>query len=247
MNLEHKVVNALLKRLTRILCKIDASQLSKMPQEGPLIVICNHINILEAPILATHMLPRPFNVVSKVETWNYPLYRYLFNIWNGIPLRMGETDREAFRKMQEALAAGRIVGITPEGTRSHNGKMQKGNPGVILLALRTRVPIVPVGYYGSENFSRNIRRLKRTEFNIVVGNPFRLNAREEALSRPVREQMTNEFMYQLSALLPPENRGIYADLSKATSTYLEFNEPGENNLLHALESRENREHILQYV
>jgi 1-acyl-sn-glycerol-3-phosphate acyltransferase len=106
---------------------------------------------------------------------------------------------------------------------------------------------MPIGYYGNENFSQNIRRLKRTEFNIAVGNPFRLNARGEVLSRHVREQMTEEIMYQLSALLPPQNRGVYADLNKATSTYLEFNEPGENNLLHAATSRENQEHILQYA
>ena len=218
-----------------------------MPQEGPLIVIGNHINFIEAPILATHMLPRLFNVVSKIESWRSPVYRYLFNLWNGIPIRMGEADREAFRKMQDALAADRMVCIAPEGTRSHDGKLQKGSPGVIWLALRTGVPILPVGYYGSENFWKNIRRLRRTDFCIVVGNPFRLNARGEALSHPVREQMTEEVMYQLSALLPPQNRGIYADLSKATSTFLEFNEPGANNLLHAAKPGENREHILQYA
>ena len=237
MRLDQKIVNALLKRLVRILCRIDDSQLVKLPMEGPLIMVGNHINFMEAPVLATHVQPRKFNVISKVETWDNPFKHYLFNMWDGIPLRMGEADLKAYRQVLNVLKEGRIVGIAPEGTRSHHGRLQKGYPGVVLLALRAGVPVIPVVYHGSEFFWQNLRRLKRTDFKIIVGNPFKLDSQGEALSREVREQMTREIMYQMAVLLPPENRGLYADLENATSKYIVF-EPGvENNLLHPWEEK----------
>jgi 1-acyl-sn-glycerol-3-phosphate acyltransferase len=233
MTITQKIVNALIKRLTRILCRVDGAQLKKVPNHGPLIVVANHVNFMEVPVLITHLQPRPLNVISKVQTWDNPIKRYLFNMWDGIPLRMGEADLNAYQAVLSALDGGRIVGITPEGTRSHDGRLQVGHPGVVLLALRSGAPILPVVYYGSEHFWQNIRRLKRTDFHIVVGNPFHIDDRGEAMSRPVRDQIITEIMYQMAALLPPDNRGIYSDLRHATSRYLAFEKGVENNLLRA--------------
>lgn len=233
MTFTQKIVNAVIKRITRILCRIDDAQLKKVPKRGPLIVAANHVNFMEVPVLVTHLQPRPLNVISKVETWDNPFKRYLFDMWDGIPLRMGEADLNAYQAVLSALSNGRIVGITPEGTRSHHGRLQVGHPGVVLLALRSGAPILPVVYYGSEHFWQNVRRLRRTDFHIIVGNPFHLDDRGEALSRTVREQIITEIMYQMAALLPPQNRGVYADLRRATSKYLVFERGHENNLLHA--------------
>jgi 1-acyl-sn-glycerol-3-phosphate acyltransferase len=71
-----------------------------------------------------------------------------------------------------------------------------------------------------ENFRHNLFRLRRTDFYFRVGTPFFIRAGEERITRSVREQITTEIMYRIAALLPPEYRGYYADLSKATSQYL---------------------------
>ena len=237
MNFLHKIVHFLLKIFVRTICRINAEELDKLPPKGPLLVVANHINFIEVPVIATHVQPRPFSVLSKVETWDNPVKHFLFNMWDGIPLRRGEADLKAYRQVLDALKAERIVGVAPEGTRSHDGRLQKGFPGIILLALRSGAPVLPVVYYGSEHLWQNLRRLKRTDFNIVVGNPFRLKDRGEALSRAVREQMTREVMYQLAVMLPAENRGVYTDLENATSEYLEFEPGADNNLLHPWEQR----------
>ena len=66
------------------------------------------------------------------------------------------------------------------------------------------------------------RRLQRTNFHIKVGQQFRLDTRGVKVTREVRQKITDEIMYQLAALLPPEYRGVYADLGAATSDYLRF-------------------------
>ncbi|MBI9045589.1 MAG: 1-acyl-sn-glycerol-3-phosphate acyltransferase [Anaerolineaceae bacterium] len=238
MKFSHKLVNAGVKGITRTLCRIDPAQFEAIPMDGPLICIENHINAMEAPIIVTQFLPRRIRAVSKVETWDNSFYRFLFNTWGGIPLRMGEADLNAFAAMKAALESGEIVGLAPEGTRSHDGKLQKGYPGTVLLAVRSGAPIMPIAHYGIEEFWQNLKRLKRTDFNIVVGNPFKINTHGEAMSRPVREQMAAEMMYQLAALLPPEYRGLYADFRKATSKYLQFENEADNNLLRVKDSLE---------
>ena len=84
--------------------------------------------------------------------------------------------------------------------------------------------------YGSEIFYRNLTRLRRTDFHVVVGNPFYLNVDGIKVTRHVRQQIVDEIMYQIAALLPPAYRGYYSDLEQATETFLRFSDPSQSNL-----------------
>jgi len=229
MTLAFRLVNFSIKGLTRIACQVDDAQLELVPQKGPLILAINHINSIEVPLMFTHMQPRPLTGFAKIETWDALWSRMLFNLWEAIPIRRGGIDNQAFQRGQQALAAGKILAVAPEGTRSKNGKLQKGYPGIVLLALRSGAPIQPVVYYGGESVWHNLRHLKRTDFHIMVGNPFSLKP-EVSLSRDVREQITAEVMYQMAALLPPTYRGIYSDFSLASQEYLIFAPGVKSNL-----------------
>jgi len=216
-----RIVNWIVKSVFRLVCRIHAEQIDAVPMEGPLILAVNHVNFLETPIMVTHLLPRQATALAKVETWNSWLAP-LFVMWEAIPIRRGEADLSAFRKAQEALANHKMVGIAPEGTRSKDGRLGKGLPGIVLLAQRTGAPILPIACWGHENFWGNLTHLRRTDFYIAVGKPFKLKLSSGTLSKDVREQVTQEVMYQISALLPENYRGVYADMSKMTSNYLDF-------------------------
>jgi 1-acyl-sn-glycerol-3-phosphate acyltransferase len=130
----------------------------------------------------------------------------------------------------EALEEGLILGLAPEGTRSGDGRLQQGKPGTVLLALRSGAPLLPVVHHGGELFWRNLARLRRTEFHIVVGQPFYLEPGGIKVTRQVRRQMIDEVLYQMAALLPPGNRGVYSNLDGATETYLRFAPGSKSNL-----------------
>ncbi len=231
-------VNTGVKLLTHLVCRVDDAQLAKIPPRGPLILIFNHINFLDSPVLYSHAMPRPVASFSKVENWHHFIIGPLFTYWGMIPIRRGEVDREALRAGLQALADGKILAIAPEGTRSHDGRLQRGQPGTVMMALRSGAPIWPLVHYGSEAFPHNIRRLKRTDFHIIVGEPFTLDPHGQRVRREVRRQMTDEMMYQLAALLPPAYRGVYADLEAATETYVHFDDPAKSNLRRALRRQE---------
>jgi 1-acyl-sn-glycerol-3-phosphate acyltransferase len=128
------------------------------------------------------------------------------------------------------LEEGLILGLAPEGTRSGDGRLQQGKPGTVLLALRSGAPLLPVVHHGGELFWRNLARLRRTEFHIVVGQPFHLEAEGVKVTRQVRRQMIDEIMFQMAALLPPGNRGVYSDLDGATEIYIRHAAGSQGNL-----------------
>ncbi len=222
MSLAHDVVTQSIKGLTRILCNVDDSQLVNVPDRGPLIIVSNHINFMDIPLLYSHLQPRDITGFAKAETWDSLPMALLFNLWGAIPIQRGEADAKAFHLALEALKQGKILAIAPEGTRSGHGKLGKGHPGIVILAHHSRVPILPIVYYGGERLRDNLNHLKRTDFNIRVGKPFTLQFPDGKLGREIRNKMVEEIMYQIAQLLPMESRGYYLDLSKSTTSHINF-------------------------
>ncbi len=215
-------VSAVMWTGTNITCRIDAPDLQKVPRKGPLILAVNHINSLEVPLLQAHLSPRRVIGLAKIETWDNRLMGWLFDLYDSIPIRRGEADLQAIHACISVLAKGGMVAVAPEGTRSYDGKLLPGQPGIALLALHSGAPVLPVVHWGGENFSANIKRLKRTDFHIRVGKPFTLDAHGEKAMGKVRQAMADEIMYQMAALMPPEYRGKYAHTGSPSQKYLRF-------------------------
>jgi 1-acyl-sn-glycerol-3-phosphate acyltransferase len=222
MEIHEWCVNNTLRGLTALLCRIDAPDLQQVPARGPLIIVANHVNFLEIPLVLTRLRPRPITGLVKAETWSNPFMALLFNLWGGIPVRRGEADVDALRRSLAALEKGHILAVAPEGTRSGDGRLQIGHPGVVMLALRSHAPILPVAYYGGERFKHNLPRLRRTDFRIRIGRPFLLDTRGEKVTGDLRRKIVDEIMYQVATLLPEEYRGYYHNMDHSSSDYLQF-------------------------
>lgn len=204
---------------------VDASEVARIPMEGPLIISTNHINSLDAPVGFSHLHPRPVTAFVKAETWDNWFMKFLFNAWEAIPIKRGEVDFEAFRMAEDALKQKKIIIVAPEGTRSRHGRLNQGYPGIALLAIRTGAPILPVVFYGNEKI-KDLRIGKRTKMVIKVGSPYKIDLNGRPLDRENRKQITDEIMYEIARILPEENRGVYSDL---TQTKMEFLVPIENS------------------
>jgi 1-acyl-sn-glycerol-3-phosphate acyltransferase len=219
MTLLSVLINPPIKAILSTFLKVDSSEVSAIPMEGPLIIASNHINSLDAPVGFTQLHPRPLTAFVKTETWDNLFFKFLFTAWDAIPIKCGEVDFTAFRLAEEALAQKKIVIVAPEGTRSKHGRLNQGYPGIALLAIRSGAPILPVVFYGNEKI-KGLRLGKRTDMVIKVGKPFKIQLNGRALDRENRLQMTNEIMYEIARILPEENRGVYSDLSKTKNEFL---------------------------
>ena len=222
MSLWGHLVTRSIRGILYLLCRIRLEELDTLPQDGPYIVVANHINFLDVPLLFTHLYPRQTSSLVKTETWDNFFLAGLADLWNGIPLDRNSTDFNALRSAEARLKEGHILMIAPEGTRSGDGRLQRGNPGVVLFAIRHRVPVYPVVHYGEESFRSNIKRLKRTAVTLRAGKPFQVIPPGGRVNGEIRQEIVDEMMDYIASLMPPAYRGHYEECRGGEYKYLHF-------------------------
>ncbi len=222
MNLSRRVLLVLFRGLTDAVFRVHAEALSNVPAQGPLIIVMNHVNLLELPLLYARLQPRPVRGLVLADRWKNPVLAWGLNACRCIPLRREGVNRASIKQALDSLSSGEILIIMPEGTRSGNGRLQRAHAGVVILALKSKAPILPLVMHGGENYRENLRRLRRTDFQFAAGRPFILKAGTNEVGGQVRTQMLEELMHQMAALLPAEYRGAYSGSPVAAPRYLEF-------------------------
>lgn len=218
-----KVVNRIIRWVVRLFFRLEDEELSKLPPEGPGILVSNHTSNLEGPIIYVLIQPRSATGLAKRELWGNVATRFFMHVWQLIPISRGRPDPRAMQRALRALERGQFLGIAPEGTRSRTGALQRGYPGTALLATAKQVPIYPVVQWGMPEVSRRLKQLRKPRLVFRVGRPFVLPKREgKRPSLNELREMTDEIMYQLALLLPEGYRGYYSDLSQRKTDYLKF-------------------------
>jgi 1-acyl-sn-glycerol-3-phosphate acyltransferase len=215
----YHLANVVLRGLFAILLDYQVTGVENVPQTGPLIVAINHTSFLD-PLLVGVFIPREVTMMAKVELFRTPVFGLIVRLYGAFPIRRGEVDRQAIRKAMEVLRGGGALLMAPEGTRGGTEQLQQGHHGVTMIALHTGAAILPVAIWGPKHFWSNVARLRRTRVGMAVGEPFTLKSEAAKPSREEMRAMTDEIMYRLAALLPPEVRGVYSDLTAARKDHL---------------------------
>lgn len=131
--------------------------------EPPFVVIGNHYSMFDPVIVGVGVKKHQVRFIGKKELWGNKLVAALFNNMNMIPVDRHNSDMEAMRACMRVTREGNILGIFPEGTRHHKGLMEELESGVGLIALRSRVPLVPVYIAGKVGLFRTL--------HVYVGEP----------------------------------------------------------------------------
>jgi len=208
----------------RLLVKPQVSGLANIPATAPTILMMNHAIAIDGVIVMGVVTHRWVIPLLKAETFETG-WRHLATRWGALSVQRGELDRAALKTMTALLGQGQLLLIAPEGTRGTTLRHPKD--GLVYLALKTNPVIVPTAIYNGESWVHDLLLPRRTPIRVDFGKPFRLVTSEGRASREVMQQMSREMMYQLAALLPERYRGVYADLSQASSRYLNFDLSGE--------------------
>jgi 1-acyl-sn-glycerol-3-phosphate acyltransferase len=191
-----------------------------LPQNGPAIVIMNHRGGLDPLILMRVIRPRYLLTMSKIENYDIPIFSTLMRIWGAYPVQRGEADRRALEFTLKLLAQGHLVLIAPEGTRQP--AMIEARDGLAYLATKANVPVVPVGLYGTREFTGNLKRLRATPVTVTFGPAFRFKAAGRRIPREQLAQMTREAMTEIAKLIPEPVRGFYGPIPDKPPELLEF-------------------------
>jgi 1-acyl-sn-glycerol-3-phosphate acyltransferase len=188
--------------------------LENVPRDGAYLMVSNHNSNLDPPFIGGAIgrhTGRPIHFMAKEEINGWPLIGWLARSAGVFFVRRGEGDRAAQRIALEHLAAGRPIGVFPEGTRSRNGVLREPKFGVSLLAMRSGAAILPVGITGSGKiFPGRSRWPHRTRVDIRIGKPFSLPHQPDGrLDRKALAEGTERIMLEIAALLPEWQQGRY--------------------------------------
>ena len=180
-----------------------------IPKQGGVILALNHMSHLDTPFLMAN--PVRTDLTGLITT---KYKKNLFVSWftdtaEGIWINRDAADFTAIRKASKALNKGIALGIAPEGTRSKKGQLQEGKPGTVMLAVKTGVPIVPVGITGTDSALSELKHFRRPRLTARFGEPFVIPLFEPGSRSQDLKKWTHELMLRIAALLPESNRGYY--------------------------------------
>lgn len=143
----------------------------RVPREGGVILVCNHQSFLD-PVLATQALPRECHYMARDTLFANPRFRGLIESLNAFPVKRGTADIGAIKETLKRLKAGALVTIFPEATRTPDGQVQPMQPGVVLIARKARVPLVPTLILGAfEAWPRSAKLPHPAPILVAYGEP----------------------------------------------------------------------------
>ena len=146
--------------LIHTMYRVREEGLDHIPDDGPCIVVCNHVSYVDAMVIAASVR-RPIRFVMDHRIFAIPVLSFVFRAMRTIPIASAKEDPKlkdlAFEQAATALQGGEIVGIFPEGRLTETGEMSPFRPGVQQMLATTPVPVIPFalsGLWGSF-FSRS--------------------------------------------------------------------------------------------
>ncbi|ARE77652.1 1-acyl-sn-glycerol-3-phosphate acyltransferase [Streptomyces sp. Sge12] len=219
----HLLKHVLLGPLLRLLFRPRIEGLENIPAEGAAIVAGNHLSFSDH-FLMPAILKRRITFLAKAEYFTGPgvkgrLTAAFFRSAGQIPVdRSGKNaGQAALREGLSVLAKDELLGIYPEGTRSHDGRLYKGKVGVAALALGAGVPVVPcamVGTFEIQPPGKKIPKIRRVTIRFGEPLDFSRYAGMEG-ERAVLRAVTDEIMYAILGLSGQEYVDRYAAEVKA--------------------------------
>jgi 1-acyl-sn-glycerol-3-phosphate acyltransferase len=216
----YTVARAILSPIFSFCWRIETEGLDNIPAEGGAILCPNHISVLDSFFIPS-VLPRRVTYVGKAEYMDSWKTKHLFPAMGMIPIDRsgGDAAQAALDAASRVLERGELFGIYPEGTRSRDGRLHKGHTGPARLALRNRVPIIPVGVQGTVEIMPPDAPMPRPfrKARIRFGRPIDVTRYlDRADDRLVLRQIIDEVMYEIRELSGQEYVDEYATKKSET-------------------------------
>ena len=191
--------------------RIEITGIEHIPATGGAIVVANHRSYFDPTVITLVLAKAGRNArfLGKKEVFDIPVAGAVAKAFGGIRVERGSGSEEPLRHAARALNAGEVVGIFPEGTIPRGPAFfapeLKGRWGAARLAGESGVPVIPMGFWGTEKVwprSSRLPRLNVTDppkVTATVGPPVELTRQDP-------DEDTRRIMEAITALLPPEAR-----------------------------------------
>lgn len=169
--------------ITHTMYRVTHTDLNKIPEEGPCVLVCNHVSYMDALIIAG-ACRRPVRFVMFKPIYDLPVLNFIFRTGKTIPIHSKSVDPDtyenAFKRIAEELQDGEVVCIFPEGKLTQSGEIDEFKNGIEKIIAANPVPVVPMalkglwGSFFSHKGSQALTGLPRrfwSRVELIAGNP----------------------------------------------------------------------------
>lgn len=191
----YQAIRLFLLAIFKIFFRIKINGKKNMPKNGGVVLMSNHISAYDPPLLAA-IFSRPVRFMAKKELFENIILRFILFLADAFPVDRNKNDITAVKKSLSILKNQEVLGLFPEGTRRPEGKLGMPKLGSVMLAVKSSVPILPIGI-------KNIKKDGRITVNI--GQPFVLDqfsekklskAERKAAAKFIKDKIENTLTYE---------------------------------------------------
>ena len=164
-----------------------------LPPGQGVIIVSNHVSYWD-PVVVGCALNRKIYFMAKAELFDIPVLGSIITKLGAFPVQREGADRSSIKRALDLLAAGKVVGIFPEGTRSKTGELLNPHMGAAMLAIKGGVPLLPVAVSGTRGFGGKVR--------VNFGQPINTSAsNRRKVSRTELAELSQNVMEEIKRLL----------------------------------------------
>lgn len=175
-----------------------------IPKTGPFIFASNHASYLD-PILLGVSLHRSLNYMARDTLFREGSFAWILKRLHVFPVRRQVGDFRAIKESIDILKSGKPLVIFPEGTRSDDGELKTGKPGIGFIAMKAKVPILPAYIEGSfKALPKGMSTLRRHPVRVYIGRPVDIDF--EKKDKAMYQHISDEIMRRIAFLKELHNR-----------------------------------------
>ena len=197
------------KNLSALVCRIfgrwEVIGRENIPTTGGVMLCGNHISYIDPPALGGGAT-RPVHFMAKLELFQIPILGALIKGVGAFPVRQKTADRAALKQAIEYLQDGEVVGMFPEGQRVFGGELGEPLPGVGMIVLRAKAPVIPVALINTDKLlPPHSVFFKFSHIKVVYGKPVPLDDLYEKGGREALDEVGKRIMSAIANLLAEHN------------------------------------------
>lgn len=177
-----------------------------VPTKGPFVLAPIHRSNIDTPLACT-VTGRRMRYMGKDSLWKKRPIGWVLSALGGFPVSRGTADREALRRCISVLEAGEPLVLFPEGERKSGPVVQPLFDGAMYIAIKSGVPVIPVGIGGSERaMPKGKKYLRPSKCVVIVGEPMTPPDSEGRASRAAVKDFTAQLHTRLQQLFDEAQR-----------------------------------------
>ncbi len=188
--------------IAKLFFRIKVIGHSNIPNKDGVIIAANHVSYLDPPFIGC-VICRRANFMARDDLFRNPVFAWILRNCKSFPVKRGTGDSGAIKEAVRRLKKGEPVLLFPEGTRSKDGNLREGRPGVGMIVALSGAKVVPAFIKGPEEvLPKDSKKIRFKKVTVAFGKPidFKEMIEKNRGDKKMFDNITHEIMKGIAEL-----------------------------------------------